>query len=142
MEYNAILWLILMVILVIIEIMTMGLYTIWFAGGSLIAFFATMLGFNVWVQLWAFAIVSAVLLIFTRPVMQKKFNGKTVKTNIIGLIGQKIKLTEKVDNLNRTGRANFNGLDWEVRSEEDDVTYDEGSIVTVVGIEGVKLIVK
>ena len=37
-------WLILFVILLIIEILTMGLTTIWFAGGALAAFLAGMLG--------------------------------------------------------------------------------------------------
>lgn len=142
MEYNAILWLILMVVLVVFEIMTMGLYTIWFAGGALIAFFATMLGFNGWVQCGVFIVVSAILLFFTRPVVQKKFNVSTIKTNIDSLIGARVKITQKVDNINETGKARLEGLDWTVRSEDDDVIIEEGSIAVVTEIEGVKLIVK
>lgn len=142
MEYNAVLWLILMVILIIFEIMTLGLYTIWFAGGALVAFFATMLGFNIWVQCVAFLVVSAVLLLFTRPVVQDKFNRSKVKTNADSLVGEKIKITEKVDNINGTGCAVVNGLEWTVRSESDDVIIEEGDIVTISAIEGVKLIVR
>ena len=44
-------WLILFVILLIIEILTMGLTTIWFAGGALAAFLAGMLGLGLPVQI-------------------------------------------------------------------------------------------
>lgn len=142
MEYNAVLWLILMVILIIFEIMTLGLYTIWFAGGALAAFFATMLGFNIWVQCIAFLVVSAVFLLFTRPVVQKRFNSSKIKTNADSLVGEKIKITETVDNINGTGGAIVNGLEWTVRSESDDVIIEEESVVTVTAIEGVKLIVR
>lgn len=142
MEYNAILWLVFMVVLIVIEIMTMGLYTIWFAGGALIAFFATLLGFDFWTQMWTFAIVSAALLIFTRPVLQEKFNGKLIKTNLDTIIGKQIVLTEKVDNRQETGKTHWNGLDWVVRSADDEVTFDEGAVVTVTAIQGVKLIIK
>ena len=40
---NAMIWLILFVVLVVFEIATMGLTTIWFAAGALIAFFASLL---------------------------------------------------------------------------------------------------
>lgn len=142
MEYQAILWLVLMVVLIIVEIMTMGLYTIWFAGGALIAFFATMLGFNIWVQLWAFVIVSAVLLLTTRSVVVKKFNGKFVKTDLDTVVGKQIVLTEKVDNKKHTGRTIWNNLEWTVCSEDDNVTFEEGATVTVTAIEGIKFIVK
>ena len=40
---NAMIWLILFVVLVVFEIATMGLTTIWFAAGALIAFFLVIL---------------------------------------------------------------------------------------------------
>ena len=67
-------WLILFVVLLIIEIFTMGLTTIWFAGGAIIAFVLSYIGFDLWVQIIAFLIVSTVLLVLTRPVAIKFFN--------------------------------------------------------------------
>lgn len=43
-------WLILFAVLLAIEAFTMGLTTIWFAGGALIAFVAALLGANIIIQ--------------------------------------------------------------------------------------------
>ena len=67
-------WLILFVILLVIEIFTMGLTTIWFAGGALVAFITGILGFGMVVQVIVFIVVSLVLLIATRPIAEKFFN--------------------------------------------------------------------
>lgn len=60
-------WLAIFIVLLIIEIATMGLTTIWFAGGALIAFCAGLVGFGLGVQIGVFVIVSILLLILTRP---------------------------------------------------------------------------
>lgn len=142
MEYYALFWLILMVVFVVIEIMTMGLYTIWFAGGALVAFFVAMLGFNAWIQLWALVIVTIILLFFTRPIVQKKFSGNRLKTELDTLVGKSIVISERVDNKARTGKANLNGVDWTVRAKDDARIIEVDSTVTVVSVEGVKLIVE
>lgn len=64
---NAMIWLILFVVLVVFEIATMGLTTIWFAAGALIAFFASLLHATWWLQFVFFIVVSLIMLIFTRP---------------------------------------------------------------------------
>lgn len=56
---NAMIWLILFVVLVVFEIATMGLTTIWFAAGALIAFFASLLHATWWLQFVFFIVVSA-----------------------------------------------------------------------------------
>lgn len=47
-------WLAIFIVLLIIEIATMGLTTIWFAGGALIAFCAGFVGFGLGVQVGTF----------------------------------------------------------------------------------------
>ena len=69
-----VIWLIILVVLVVIEIFTLGLTTIWFAGGALVAIAVAALGGPVWLQVLTAVIVSAVLLFFTRPVAVKYFN--------------------------------------------------------------------
>ena len=65
---NAIYWLILFIVLLGVEIVTLGLTTIWFAGGALAAFVAALLGDNLWLELTLFCVVSFALLFCTRPV--------------------------------------------------------------------------
>lgn len=142
MEMEAIIWLAAMVVFVIFEIATMGLYTIWFAGGSLVAFFVALMGFNGWVQAGACIVVSGVLLFFTRPIAQRRLNKDMVKTNVEGLIGENARVVEAIDNIAGTGRAVVSGQEWMARSADDSVTFPEGAIVTISEISGVKIIVK
>lgn len=139
---EAMMWLVLMVVFIVFEIATMGLYTIWFAGGSLIAFFVALLGFNGWIQMGTCIVVSGILLFFTRPIAQKKLNSNRIKTNVESLVGECAKVMEPIDNVAGTGRAIVNGQEWMARSSDDAVSFSKGAIVRIVEISGVKIIVK
>ncbi len=134
-------WLAFMIIFIIIELATAELTTIWFAGGALIATLVSCFGGPFWLQVIFFFVVSIVLLIFTRPLVSKYINNNHAKTNYEGVIGKVIRVTEKVDNIAATGTAKVNGQDWTVRSKDDDVIIEEGSLAKVEEIQGVKLIV-
>ena len=47
-------WLIIFIVLIVIELLTMGLTTIWFAGGALAALLMSVLGFGMPVQVVVF----------------------------------------------------------------------------------------
>ncbi len=137
----SIIWLAVFVVLVVFEAATMGLFTIWFAGGALVAFLVSLF-VDMWVvQMIVFLIVSFLLLYFTRPVAMRKFNSKRLKTNVEDISGREAKVTEVVDNFNGTGAAVLNGLEWSARSAEDSVVIPVGERVTVQEVRGVKLIV-
>lgn len=134
-------WLAILIIMVVVEIATMGLTTIWFAGGALVAFIASALGAGLPVQIILFFAVSCVLLAFTRPVVKKRFNQDRVRTNAESLIGEKGVVLETIDNLNAAGQVQVRGQEWTARSREDGITIPKDKVVTVLAIEGVKLIV-
>lgn len=138
--YLALAWLALMIVLVIVEVVTLGLVCIWFAGGALIAAIVAVFGGPWWLQLIAFVAVSTLLLIFTKPVAKKYFTDKIQKTNSEDLIGKKVMVTEAVDNVRATGVAVASGLEWTARARVDGVTFEKGEIALVDAIEGVKLI--
>ena len=135
-------WLGLFIILIIIELFTVGLTTIWFAGGSLAALLANILGADIPIQVLVFLAVSCILHIFTRPWAVRHLNKKRVKTNYESEIGKVIKLTERVDNINQTGKSVVNGQEWTVRSKDDGEILEEGTLAKVVAVSGVKLIVE
>ena len=126
----------------VIEIATVGLTTIWMAGGALGALILDLAGLNLWWQIGAFLVDSFTMLVFTRPFVVKYINSHHEKTNYEGIIGKVVRITEKVDNLQQTGTAVVNGLEWTTRAERDDVILDPGDLAKVVNISGVKLIVK
>lgn len=137
-----IMWLVLMAGLLAIEIFTLGLTTIWFAAGALVAVVAALAGFNLGIQIGAFVVVSVVLLFFTRPVAVRYLNSRTTKTNAEALVGKSARVTIDINNLKGEGQVVISGLEWTARSSVDTATFKQDEYVTIVGIEGVKLIVE
>jgi len=141
MDYNVILWIVIMVVLLAIEAATMNLTTIWLAVGALISIFFTLAGAGGVMQFAVFVVVSAVMVIFTRPLVKKYIEGKYQKTNSDGLVGKTARIIETVDNRHETGTAFLDGKEWMVRSEDDDQVLASGELAVVRSISGVKLIV-
>ena len=141
MEAEAIAWLILLCLFLLVEIATLGLTTIWFAGGALVAFITALCGLDVIVQILVFFILSVILLIFTRPLAVNYFNKNRVATNTESLIGAEAKVVETINNRENTGVVNLNGLDWTARSVDNQI-IPAGTIVRLVKIAGVKAIVE
>lgn len=135
-------WLILTIICIVVEIGTVGLVSIWFAGGALIACFLDMADVHVIVQVIAFLVVSLLLLIATRPLAKRWLNSNRTKTNYEGVIGKVVRVTERIDNFNDTGTALVNGQEWTARSESDNISFEQGELAQVINITGVKLVVK
>lgn len=137
-----IVWLVILIIFVVIEIFTLGLTTIWFAGGSLVAIVVAALGGPVWLQIMIAAIVSGVLLFFTRPVAMKYFNRDRERTNAESLVGRQAIVISEINNLQGIGQVTINGMEWTARSIVDGQTIEPGDIVIIRGINGVKLLVE
>lgn len=142
MDREVILWLGLLIVFLVIEIATVGLTTIWPAGGALVALLLYAAGLNIWWQIGAFLLVTFLLLIFTRPFAVKYINSHHEKTNYEGVIGKVVRITEKVDNIQGTGTAVVNGLEWTTRTVKDGEILEPGDLAKVVNISGVKLIVE
>ncbi len=138
---ESIVWLGIFLILLVLEIISLGLTTIWFAGGALAAFAATLLGADIILQAVLFLVVSLVLLFVTRPGAVKYLNRNLTKTNVENVIGKTAKVSRQIDNVNSMGEAVLEGETWTARSENNDIIA-EGTLVTVVAVEGVKLIVR
>ncbi|MDO4339196.1 MAG: NfeD family protein [Eubacteriales bacterium] len=135
-------WLALLAVLLIIEAITAGLTTIWFAGGALVAAVASFAGAGLAVQLVLFLTVSLVLLIFTRPLAVKFMNKGVEKTNVNSLIGARAIVIQEINNLEQTGQVRINDIEWMARTALDGQTIPEKTIVTIKEVQGVKLIVE
>ena len=135
-------WVVLLVVFVVIEVLTMGLTTIWFAGGALAAMGVAALNLPSYVQIATFIVVSGLLLFLTRPIAVRYFNKDRIKTNAESIVGKKAIVTGTIDNIKAQGQVTVAGMEWTARSTSDDIVIAEGSVVTIVAISGVKLIVK
>ena len=135
-------WLVARIVLLIIEGIVPGLVSIWFAIGAFAAMISAILGAPLWLQvLWFFA-VSILTLCLTRPFAKKYVNSRATPTNADMLIGKECVVTEEIDNVLGTGAVTVGGKVWTARTEEPDGKAETGKVMTVVRIDGVKLIVK
>ena len=135
-------WLVVLVVLVVIELLTMGLTTVWFAGGALIATVAALFQAPFALQIILFLLVSALLLFFTRPLAVKYFNKDRVRTNAESLVGRQAIVISEIDNLQGIGQVNVGGVEWSARTRLDGVKLPVGTVTTVLAINGVKLVVE
>ncbi len=135
-----IMWFVAMVALMVLELSTVSLTTIWFALGALAALIAALCGAPIWLQVVWFLVVSVLALVATRPLVKKYINSKTVPTNADMIIGQICMVMEPISNLSETGAVKVAGKVWTARSE-DGTVFAPGEKVVAVRIEGVKLIV-
>ena len=138
---EAIVWLAVAIVLLVVEIITLGLTTIWFAGGALVACVAAALQADFLVQMILFLVVSVVLLFFTRPVAVRYMNKNRTKTNAESLMGKEAVVLQEINNLKASGQVQLNGIEWTARAENMEDVIEKGAIVCIKKIEGVKLIV-
>ncbi|MFP3155795.1 NfeD family protein [Lachnospiraceae bacterium ZAX-1] len=127
--------------MIAIEFITLGLVTIWFAGGALVAFLASVLGVALPLQILLFCVVSVLLLAVTRPLAVRFMNAGRAKTNVDRLIGEQGVVSEGINNLLAVGTVIVQGQEWTARSFNDaEIAKDK--VVEITQISGVKLIVK
>lgn len=137
----SVVWLGLLIVFSVAEAVTVGLVSIWFAAGALVALLSTFFTTNIWFQIFLFFLVSSVTLALVRPLTKKYLTPKQVATNADRVIGREAVVTEAIDNLNATGVVRVAGVEWTARTSAD-ATVPVGATVKVLRIDGVKLIVE
>ena len=135
-------WLVAVIVFLAVEISTVTLTSIWFAAGALAAMLVAMFNEYLSAQVIAFVRVAIGLLYATKPWARKFIDTKKVNTNADRAIGEEVRVVERVSNLDQTGRAFVHGMEWTVRTEDDNIVIEQGELVRVLRIAGVKLIVE
>ena len=133
-------WIVAMIVFLIVEGVTLGLTSLWFAIGSLAALISALFEAPVWMQIAWFLVISAVALAATRPLAKKYLNPSCQPTNADRVIGMHGVVTETIDNLHGTGAVSVGGKIWTARTQDDSV-IETGDEVRIEAISGVKLIV-
>lgn len=135
------LWLLLAILFIVLEALTFNLITIWFAAGALSSMFvAIATPDNLTLQIIVFLAISILALVTIRRYAMNKMSSQSIKTNVNSIIGRKVIVTKKIEPYN-FGEVKIDGNYWTAKSIENKV-IEEGSIVNVVEVSGVKLLVK
>lgn len=138
---NEIFWIVVAIICAVIEAVTLGITSIWFAIGAIVALMLASFGVPFIVQVVVFLAVSIILLIYTRPLAKGYLKIGREKTNVEAVIGMKGVVIERIDNMSARGQIRLNGQIWSAKSESGEVIPREEEVV-VVDVQGVRAIVK
>ncbi len=134
--FNPATWLVIAAIMIIVEIITMGLSSIWFAAGAIGSAITAAFDGPEWLQIIVFMVVSTVFLLILKPLAKKKLNVKVVPTNAQSLVGTKVKILKLTDDPG-IAVTRINDVEWRVVY---DGVVEVGDELTVREISGTKLI--
>lgn len=135
-------WLGVIVAAIVTEASTFALVAVWFIPSALISLLLSIFKLPLWLQATVFLASSVLLMIFLKPFVKKVLKVNYSPTNADTVIGKAGTVIEKIDNVAATGAVKIDGKVWTARSERDNITIDEGTLVKAMAIEGVKLICK
>ena len=134
-------WVGIMALAIILEMITVDMTSIWFAGGALVSAIAGYCGANITVQIVIFMVCSALLLLALRPLAKKKLKVEVTPTNADELIGEVYPVMAKIGPGRSTGQLKIRDVEWRAISE-DGAEIAEGTAVKILRIEGTKLVVE
>ena len=140
MNWAAIIWFGLTVLLLIAEAATVTVISLWFAAGALAAMVTALLGGAIWMQILVFLVVSAAALTALRPLVRKHLTPKLTATNIDSVIGSVGIVTVSIDNIAAAGQVKLGSMEWTARSTSG-ASIEAGTKIRVDRIEGVKVFV-
>lgn len=125
----------------VVEMLTVDLIFLMFAGGAVAAGGVALLGGPVWAQILAFAVIATVLLLLVRPwaLGYLKTSMPDTKTNIAAHVGRTAEVL--IDTTDRAGRVKLMGEVWTARAAEPGTVLPAGTTVSVVRIDGATAVV-
>lgn len=135
-------WLIAAGVFFIAEIITVGFMIFWLGVAALITCIISLFTANIFIQTAIFVILSTLLLLFTRPFVDKFVNNREVilTTNAYSIIGKEAIVVSTFDASSKIGQIKVGSEKWTAKSEHDEI-FKEGDVVKIEAIDGVKAIV-
>ena len=132
-------WFIICLIAVGVELSTSQLVSIWFAGGAFISLILACFNVSWQIQLIVFASLSILLLIVTKPILEKKIIDVHKNQNVNSLVGQEIIITKEVS-LNHPGEGKIRDVTWTCKTM-DQSNFEIGEICEIKAVNGNSIII-
>jgi len=133
-------WLIAAGIFLAIEILTVGFLVFWLALGALLAMLVSFVTDNIIIQTTVFIVSSTLLILFTKPLVNKYITKPLKPTNTYSLINKHATVIIDINPIDSTGQVKVNGETWSAKSEQE-IAIPKGTEVQILRIDGVKLVV-
>lgn len=135
-------WIGIIVAAIVLEVLTDQILAIWFMPSAVVCAILELCGIPLPWQLLVFLVLTVAGIVLSRTVLKKYFNFTKTATNVEAVVGEKCVVIERIDNYAGCGQAKVRGQIWSARSIDDAVTFEENEVLSVVAVEGVKLICK
>ena len=133
-------WLGVLIAAILFEVLTPGaLVSIWFAPAAFIAMLLAMFNLSLYVQIPVFILLSLLCIFLLRPLVAKHV---VTPTNVDAIIGARAVVVERIENIAGCGLVKVGPNYWSARALSDEEIYEPETVLTVVAVEGVKLICK
>lgn len=134
------LWIGVIVIALAVEMATDQLVSIWFVPSAFVTAILSLCKLGLIWQVLIFTVLSAAGIVVSKVLLAKSNRGKDTRTNTEALIGERCVVTSRIDNFEDQGQVKIKGQFWTARGTGENDVYEVGEALTVVSIEGVKLI--
>lgn len=131
-------WLVIVFLLIIAEVSTINLVSIWFIASGIVSLIVSIYVDNFYIQFAIFVILGIILLLTTRSFLERLIKPKKETTNLDRVIGMEAVVTEPIKK-HTVGEVKVDGKRWSAISEEE---FKVGDEVIVLEISGVKLMVR
>lgn len=134
-------WVGIALLFIVVEMVSLGLVLMMFAGGALAAAVANAVGWPIWAQIIVFAVSSGLLVGALRPWLLRRLKHRMplVETNAAAQVGRAAVVLSEVGPLG--GRIKLWGEVWSARAARDDAVFQPGVEVRVVRIDGATAVV-
>ena len=142
MEHLVWLWIGVIAVSLAVEFATEQLVSIWFVPAAFITAVLSLFKVGIIWQLLVFIVLSIVGIVLSRVFLAGKKSDTDSRTNIEALIGERCIVTSRISNFEDQGQVKIKGQFWSARGTGENDVFEVGEALTVVTIEGVKLICK
>ena len=128
-------WLGIVIALILIELATVNLVTIWFIASAIISMILSIFVKSYIIQFSVFVVLGVILLVTTRKYLVELVNNVKEKTNLDRVVGMTAIVTEEIKK-NKPGEVKVDGKRWTAVADKK---IKVSSTVKVLEIDGVKL---
>ena len=134
-----IIWIIIAAIAIIIDIATSNFLFAWFTIGAIAAMIADLFGISFGVQVIIFLVINLITVSLGYPWAKKKFKKSVKRTPLMEetYIGRVMKAEEDII---EKAKVKVDGIYWTVLNKGEEIKRGEN--FEIIGIEGIKLIIK
>ena len=130
-------WVAVFLMALTLEIVTEQLVAVWMLPAAAVAGVVDIFLDSIIVESIIFVLLTAIGIFVIRRYIK---SDSAKEYDLSAVVGEKCTVTERIDTFAGCGQAKVKGQLWSARGLDPDDIFEEGDVLQIVGVEGVKLI--